>query len=302
MKRPSTSGSCSRASVPSHQGRAPERQPDSSIGPFPTKARPRALAVLLAYNRGKRSIVLDLESGGREASLRGARRKRRRAASRARSRDYSPRWDLLARELLRRYPRDRRADDAFGDDGPWAEYKASDLVHLALGGQMMNCGYDPRPDGTTTCRRSRRRCGTPTTSPASSWRSGSLAALDPPRGRGSGQNLSCAIHEAAREEHRDRSDELGHARASLIARPATTPPSKRLPIPPIVHTKDGRWFMRPCPRRRCQQARRVPGAATAWPTVPRAARRRRRRRGATDPRQLPRCPRTSASRSSSCNA
>ena len=33
----------------------------------------------------------------------------------------------------------------FGDDGPWAEYKGSDLVHLALGGMMMNTGYDPVP-------------------------------------------------------------------------------------------------------------------------------------------------------------
>ena len=31
----------------------------------------------------------------------------------------------------------------FGDEGPWADFKGSDLVHLALGGVMMNCGYDP---------------------------------------------------------------------------------------------------------------------------------------------------------------
>jgi hypothetical protein len=33
----------------------------------------------------------------------------------------------------------------FGDVGPWKDHKASDLVHLALGGIMMNCGYDPDP-------------------------------------------------------------------------------------------------------------------------------------------------------------
>ena len=32
--------------------------------------------------------------------------------------------------------------------GPWADFKGSDLVHLALGGVMMNCGYDPAPGGT----------------------------------------------------------------------------------------------------------------------------------------------------------
>jgi len=35
----------------------------------------------------------------------------------------------------------------FGRSGPWRDYKANDLVHLALGGQMMCCGYNPREDG-----------------------------------------------------------------------------------------------------------------------------------------------------------
>jgi crotonobetainyl-CoA:carnitine CoA-transferase CaiB-like acyl-CoA transferase len=44
----------------------------------------------------------------------------------------------------------------FGDDGPWADFKSSDLTHLALGGVMMNCGYDPDPNleyGTPPIRR-----------------------------------------------------------------------------------------------------------------------------------------------------
>jgi crotonobetainyl-CoA:carnitine CoA-transferase CaiB-like acyl-CoA transferase len=36
----------------------------------------------------------------------------------------------------------------FGRSGPWRDYKANDLVHLALGGQMMCCGYNPQEDGT----------------------------------------------------------------------------------------------------------------------------------------------------------
>jgi crotonobetainyl-CoA:carnitine CoA-transferase CaiB-like acyl-CoA transferase len=36
----------------------------------------------------------------------------------------------------------------FGRSGPWRDYKANDLVHLALGGQMMCCGYNPKADGT----------------------------------------------------------------------------------------------------------------------------------------------------------
>jgi len=33
----------------------------------------------------------------------------------------------------------------FGQDGPWAGYQATDLISLALGGQMMACGYDDVP-------------------------------------------------------------------------------------------------------------------------------------------------------------
>lgn len=36
----------------------------------------------------------------------------------------------------------------FGRSGPWRDYKATDLIHLALGGQMMCCGYSPKEDGT----------------------------------------------------------------------------------------------------------------------------------------------------------
>ncbi|MGE4096217.1 MAG: CoA transferase, partial [Candidatus Binatia bacterium] len=35
----------------------------------------------------------------------------------------------------------------FGRSGPWRDYKATDLIHLALGGQMMNCGYSPDEKG-----------------------------------------------------------------------------------------------------------------------------------------------------------
>jgi crotonobetainyl-CoA:carnitine CoA-transferase CaiB-like acyl-CoA transferase len=35
----------------------------------------------------------------------------------------------------------------FGRSGPWRDLKSSDLIHLALGGEMMLCGYDPKPDG-----------------------------------------------------------------------------------------------------------------------------------------------------------
>jgi crotonobetainyl-CoA:carnitine CoA-transferase CaiB-like acyl-CoA transferase len=36
----------------------------------------------------------------------------------------------------------------FGQDGPWADYLADDLILMALGGSMSACGYSPLPDWT----------------------------------------------------------------------------------------------------------------------------------------------------------
>src|SRR6202022_3063124 len=48
--------------------------------------------------------------------------------------------------LLREYPGLVYARiSPFGDDGPWRDFSSSDLVHMALGGIAMNCGYDPDP-------------------------------------------------------------------------------------------------------------------------------------------------------------
>src|SRR5215472_15075886 len=52
-------------------------------------------------------------------------------------------------QLLAEFPRLVLARmTPFGDVGPWAGFKGSDLVHLALGGVAMNCGYDPEPGGS----------------------------------------------------------------------------------------------------------------------------------------------------------
>lgn len=86
------------------------------------------------YNTDKESVVLDLDSDAGRRALRV----------------------LLARaDVLIDAGRSPVADEAvansqlvrvrvtpFGEEGPWADYVATDLTHLALGGQMMVCGYD----------------------------------------------------------------------------------------------------------------------------------------------------------------
>ena len=84
----------------------------------------------------------------------------------------------------------------FGDDGPWADFKASDLIHLALGGVTMNCGYDPDPN---------LLYDTPPIAPqvrhayhiAGEQRAGGIVAALIARHRtGHGQDVSVAVHEA----------------------------------------------------------------------------------------------------------
>ena len=84
----------------------------------------------------------------------------------------------------------------FGDDGPWKDFKSSDLIHLALGGIMMNCGYDPDPN---------LEYDTPPIAPqiwhayhiaGEQLATGIIAALIHRHRSGQGQDVSVAVHEA----------------------------------------------------------------------------------------------------------
>jgi crotonobetainyl-CoA:carnitine CoA-transferase CaiB-like acyl-CoA transferase len=128
----------------------------------------------------------------------------------------------------------------FGDSGPWADYKASDLIHLALGGIMMNCGYDPEPDGVYD---------TPPIAPQM-WHSyhiagemsaiAIIAALYYAVDTGLGQQLSTAVHEAvAKQTESDVPDwiyfQKRHWRATCRHSMPQLGPAE------IAVTKDGRW-------------------------------------------------------------
>jgi len=135
----------------------------------------------------------------------------------------------------------------FGDEGPWADFEGSDLVHLALGGVMMNTGYDPDPSG---------KYETPPIAPQM-WHAyhvtgemtvmAVVAALTYRLRTGLGQVVSTAVHEAvAKSTEHDLPDWLylgqqqyrqtcrHSARASALS---DSPPFG------LARTKDGRWVL-----------------------------------------------------------
>ena len=131
----------------------------------------------------------------------------------------------------------------FGDTGPWSEYKASDLVHLALGGVMMNCGYDPDPITGSY--------DTPPIAPQM-WHAyhvtgqitvmAVIGALFYRHATGKGQALSTAVHEAIA-----KNSELDHPHWVYTREPflrqTCRHASASYTLRSIAQTKDGRYVM-----------------------------------------------------------
>ncbi len=194
------------------------------------------------YNFGKRAMVLNLESPE------GQERFRSLAKVADIVIDTRPRGWMeergLGSEALRAinpaliYSR----ISPFGDEGPWKDYSGSDLVHLALGGVMMNCGYDPDPEG---------HYETPPIAPQM-WQAyqiagemaamSTLAALIYRLRSATGQLVSTNVHEAvAKNTETDLPDwiYLRQTHHRLTCRHST--PQAR--SHGIVRTKDGRWIL-----------------------------------------------------------
>lgn len=175
----------------------PEGAATRRLGPFVDDvADPERSLHFWTYNRGKRSVVLDLETEEGRTGL-----EELAAASDvlldATPLGYLDERGLGSAELRERHPELVVARiTPFGEDGPRKDWKASDLVHLALGGQVMNNGYDPDPS---------MRYDLPPVAPQlehSYAVAGEqlaftvIAALISRRHTGTGQHLSCAVHEA----------------------------------------------------------------------------------------------------------
>lgn len=209
------------------------------LGPFlGDDENPERSLRFWAYNRGKRSVELDLSGDV-------GRRELRRLVSRADVLLESVPLDVLEGLDLPLDGTDglihARLTD-FGDFGPWAHYRSSDLVALALGGVAMNCGYDADPFGNydlppvvPQAFHSRHIAGEQLVI-------GIVAALLWRARTGRGQTVDLAIHQAV-----SANTELDVMNWVMLRRhlgrqtcrhasPLETNPS-------IVHTKDGRWML-----------------------------------------------------------
>ena len=195
------------------------------------------------YNRNKKSVVLDLrETPAREHMLRlleGAD-----VLLDASCGALNEALGLDRAALGARFPSLVTARmTPFGDDGPWQDLKSSDLIHLALGGIMMNCGYDPDPN---------LEYDTPPIAPqiwhayhiaGEQLATGIIAALIHRHRSGQGQDVSVAVHEAV-----SKNPELDIMHWVMRRVPIwrmTNRHAAEVPnhSPSISHTKDGRWFI-----------------------------------------------------------
>jgi crotonobetainyl-CoA:carnitine CoA-transferase CaiB-like acyl-CoA transferase len=214
------------------------------IGPFAGDVVDRERSLYFwNYNRGKRSVVLDLEN---DATARGHLLNLLAHADvflESTPRGWLDSLGFGVDELQRRFPSLVVARmSPFGDDGPWADYKGSDLVHLALGGPMMNCGYDPQPGGEYDL---------PPIAPQL-WHAYHIAgeqlvtmllgALIHRRHAGQGQYLSCAVHEAVAKNTELDLMNWVMRRVPLYRQTCRHAAEQVSLVPSIQHTKDGRWF------------------------------------------------------------
>ncbi|MBV9660564.1 MAG: CoA transferase [Acidimicrobiales bacterium] len=221
----------------------PGGSPTRSIGPFlDDRAGADRSLYFWAYNRGKRSIVLALDDpadrerftqlvGGADVLLDST------------PRGCLPGLELAGDVLRRRFPALVHARlSPFGDDGPWADYRASDLVHLALGGPLMNCGYDPKPGGHYDLPPMAPQAFQAFHIAGEQLAFGIVAALIARRRDGRGQLVSCAVHEAVSKNTETDLMAWVVQRQPFFRQTCRHAGPKVGEHLTIVHTKDGRWL------------------------------------------------------------
>jgi crotonobetainyl-CoA:carnitine CoA-transferase CaiB-like acyl-CoA transferase len=222
----------------------PDGSPTRRIGPFyGDQPDPEKSLFFWNYNRAKRSVMLDPASkDGRDSLLRLLQDADVLLDTSCGATNAA--LGLDREQLARRFPSLVVARlTPFGDTGPWKDFKGSDLIHLALGGVMMNCGYDADPSG---------RYDVPPIAPQV-WHAyhiageqlavGIVAALLHRERNGEGQDVSCAVHEAVSKNTEVDLMSWVMRRAPIYRQTCRHASEKPGRVPSISHTKDGRWFM-----------------------------------------------------------
>lgn len=173
----------------------PGGEPSRRVGPFLDDVpHPDRSLSFWYYNTSKRGITLNLETeGGRRLFHRLA------AGSDIILETFRPGYLAshgLAYETLRvgNGGLIHCALTPFGQSGPWRDYRTSDLLHMAAGGEMASCGYDENDVP-----------GAPPIAPGggNAWHMGChfaymaiMAALVHRTVSGEGQHIDASIHEA----------------------------------------------------------------------------------------------------------
>ena len=173
----------------------PGGQNTRSVGPFLSDIPHRERSLYFwHYNTSKRGITLNLETSDGRGIF------RRLAATadiivESYPPGYLPSLGLGYEDLAPMNPRLIMCSiTPFGQTGPWRNYQTADLLHLAAGGQMASCGYDPEdiPDA-------------PPIAPGggNAWHMGghyayisTMAALYYRDMTGEGQYIDASVHEA----------------------------------------------------------------------------------------------------------
>ncbi len=222
----------------------PEGNATRRLGPFLDDAPGLERSLFFwNYNRNKKSVVLDLrEAPAQEHFLRLLAGADVLLDASCGALNVALGLDRMA--LSARFPALVTARlTPFGDDGPWKDFHASDLIHLALGGVMMNCGYDPDP---------KLEYDTPPIAPqvwhayhiaGEQLATGIVGALVYRHRTGQGQDVSVAVHEAVSKNPELDIMHWVMRRVPLwrlTNRHAVETPNHS---PSISHTKDGRWFI-----------------------------------------------------------
>lgn len=222
----------------------PEGSPTRRIGPFfEDQPNPEKSLFFWNYNRAKRSAALDLGSAnGRDALLRlleGADVLLDTSCGAT-----NAALGLDRAQLAQRFPSLVVARlTPFGDTGPWKDFKGSDLIHLALGGVMMNCGYDADPSGRYDVSPIAPQVWHAYHIAGEQLAVGIVAALLHRERAGEGQDISCAVHEAVSKNTEVDLMSWVMRRAPIYRQTCRHAAEKPGRVPSISHTKDGRWFM-----------------------------------------------------------